>query len=372
MLPTLTKYYSTELLKYFLALGLIIGGLTLIIQFTETDDELYSDANGSLLTVLSYHLLNMPIMFSRLGSFIAHLAGILVAIAMIRYEEMKAIKAAGFSQLQLIFLFLPGSFLIAILHFAVDNFALPSAVLKLRELNIGDYSTKAVGQSSVVWVRSDRDIVRVGTIERETQTLRGVTIFRRNSEGLIEEQITGATAQYRDGSLHLVEAKGITFGMSFATSDKSFTYEMPYDFQTLWMLALKPSELPLTSIYRLLKLPNLSTRPQHTYEFWFNKRLSAPIATIFIVLLLVPLATRYVHFKNYFLVFLTGLAIGFVYFVLDTILVALGEIGVLSPFWAAWTPVFLLALLVALLSLSYENSHHCRPVKHKLLIEPQT
>ena len=93
------------------------------------------------------------------------------------------------------------------------------------------------------------------------------------------------------------------------------------------------------------------TEPRKT---WWHKRTTLLFTAWLIIAVCVPLATRFRRGGGIGYMFALGVAIGFVFFVLDGISVTLGEIGLMPPALAAWLPSLILASVAAALTVRAE------------------
>ena len=73
-----------------------------------------------------------------------------------------------------------------------------------------------------------------------------------------------------------------------------------------------------------------------------------------IIAVCVPLAVRFRRGGGIGYMFAIGVAIGFLFFVLDGISVTLGEIGLMPPALAAWLPSLILAAVGAAMTVRAE------------------
>ena len=74
-------------------------------------------------------------------------------------------------------------------------------------------------------------------------------------------------------------------------------------------------------------------------------KLSGPISTVLMPLLAGVAAFGLARSGQLFIRAVTGMALGFAYFVADNFALAMGNLGAYPPFLAAWAP-FLLFLLI--------------------------
>jgi lipopolysaccharide export system permease protein len=100
---------------------------------------------------------------------------------------------------------------------------------------------------------------------------------------------------------------------------------------------------------------SLGNRPQYFYETWLHKKIAGPVGSILMILLAVPLAQRFHREGTLAPMFVIGVAIGFLYFVLDGWSFTTGEAGLLPPVVAAWVPNMIMAVVTGTIAFQFER-----------------
>ena len=207
----------------------------------------------------------------------------------------------------------------------------------------------------MTWVRESSEIIRVNYVHVDEEKLTGIAIFRRNGEGNLVERILADTAQYSDGgwTLHGVRRFVLADGLT-ETSDKLFWGSRipPSMFASL---SAHPRELTWSEMKRFVKKKSLGNRPRYYYQTWLHKKIAGPVGSIIMILIAVPLAQRFHREGTLAPMFVTGVAIGFLYFVLDGWSFTTGEAGLVPPLIAAWTPNIIMAIVASAIALQFER-----------------
>ncbi len=347
MTSLLAKYLSGFMIKRFLLLAAGILFLATIMDFLNRGEDIIADAEGNLWDVFFYTVYNLPNVFSYLFSFTALVAALFSFIGLMRHSELIAMLASGISQSQLMTALLPAALVIVVIHVFLDNFILREADYALRDLGIMEYSQDELANESQIWTREDNDIIRIRHIDLKTNAIEGVMIFRRDDGGHLLERLSAAKASLRDGTLTLTDVTRTVPSQDSPSYVDEFQYELNIDNDTLGTLMLYPRYISWFDIRELLERPTLGNKPHFLYRIWLHKKIAAPLGTLALIMLAVPLVQVFDRKANQFVVLLIGLAVGFLYVILDSIIVALGEASLLTPFWAAWTPTFLLIVLIS-------------------------
>ena len=343
----LGRYLSAVLIKRF---GLLAAGilfLATIMDFLNRGEDIIAGANGNMWDVFYYTVYNLPTVFSYLYSFAALVAALFTFIGLMRHSELIAMLASGVSQSQLMTALLPAGMVIVIGHIFLDNYVLRESDFALRDLGIMEYSKEELADESQIWTREGNDIIRIRHIDMETDAIEDVMIFRRDDEGHLVERLSAPEASLVDSSLKLRKVTRTVPNEEALTLLDEFEYPLNIDMNTLATLMLYPRYISWFDIRELLERPTLGNKPHFLYRIWMHKKIAAPLGTLTLIMLAVPLVQVFDRKANQFVVLLIGLGIGFLYVILDSIIVALGEASLLTPFWAAWTPTLLLIVFIS-------------------------
>ncbi len=355
MTSLLAKYLSVFLLQRFVLLSAGIMLLATSIDFLNRGEDILIDAKGNWFNVFKYLLYNLPGIFSNLIAIAGLVATLFVFITFMRNSELIAMLASGISQSQLMSALLPAAFVIAIIHLSVDNYLLPSSIHSLRGLGMMEYKPVTVEQKSEIWTREGNDIVRLRQIKLQAEIIGNVMIFKRDEEGHLTERLSAHDGKIKQGSLRLRNATRAVPNAGALGYIDQINYDIDLNWDTISALMAEPRDVSWLEIRELLKRPTLGNRPHFIYRIWSQKKLSGPLGTLTLIMLAIPLFQMFDRNANQFFVLMSGLSIGFLYVIIDSILVAIGEAALLTPFWAAWTPTFLLIALISALILNKET-----------------
>jgi lipopolysaccharide export system permease protein len=347
MKSLLTRYISVFLLQRFVLLGAGILLLATSIDFTNRGEEIIADADGNLVDVVKYTVYGLPDLFSNLISITALVATLFVFIGLMRHSELIAMLSSGISQSQLMIALLPAAIIIVGIHILLDNYFLPRSIFALRDLEMMEYAPDNLDQSSEIWTRKGSDIVRIQKLNLRNEKMAGVIIFHRDEIGHLISRISAPEATLGNKSIILKNVTKAEPGSEFLTYLDEFVYEIDININTMVALMGKPRNISWFETRELLKRPTLGNKPQFHYRIWLQKKITAPLGTLALIMLTVPLFQIFDRNANQFFVLMYGLTIGFLYVIIDSIVVALGEASLISPFWAAWTPTFLLIVLIS-------------------------
>lgn len=350
---------SKMVLTRFLA---ILFGLSLFVLTLEvaaySKDVLAIDADGGTLSsALTYIVHRLPL---TLATFLpmSLLMALLLTLTELSYRnELVAIWASGVSPGRLIFLLVPLAILIGLAHFALLDRAVPAAAPSLREWGIGDYGKERlkIGERDPIWLRSGNDIMRAASASRDSRRLEDVVIFKRDADGLLLEQIFAERAVQTNGVWDLTNATTYFRGNRPPEKAAVAQYSGQMRPAAAGSRSGDPEEMTLSDLSYFISNDGFGIRPAYVYQTWLHKRLTPILISIVMVGLCVPLAARFRRGGGLGLLFAVGIGLGFAFFVLDGIALSVGELGFVTPWLAAWSPVLAFAALAAYLTLQTER-----------------
>ena len=344
----------------FLRFAIILLGMSIFVLtldvLTNLDDIL-AYAGGDAWAVPRYMGLRLPQLAATFWN-ISVLLGVLLTLVELSYRnEIVAIWAAGISPARLLAMLLPLGLVLGAAQFVLNDRVTPRTAKVLRDWGVGDYGTKKLqlGEKDPIWMRAGNDILRAGRANRTTTALQDVTIFRRDPEGLLLEQIVARTARLVKGRWILNDV--YIYARDNVRPEKLdvLVYSGNLRFAAAGARSGDPEEMTLADLDYFIANAGFGIRPPHVYRAWWYKRVSLFALTWLVMAACVPLAARYRRAGTAGYVFGVGVAIGFGYFILDGVAMTVGELGLVAPWVAALLPSLALALVAAALLMRSET-----------------
>jgi lipopolysaccharide export system permease protein len=334
MASVLSRYISRRLLARAAVLLSGLAALMMILDFLANGDQVIAGSDSVLLPIVRYTILRLPEIVAQILPITAVLAGLLTFAELARHSELTAIAAAGVSKARLAVAVLPVCLLIAVIQFVIEDQAVPVALAKLRAWGIGDYAD----DGATAWLRDGDDILRIRAFDRATGRIQGVTIFQRDPEGNLAVRLTAQSATYENGAwiLHDVTRSEVRPGL--VEHEDHLRWSNDLDPQLLASVLADPRETPLRDLLRAVHAPGLGTRPSYRYKLWLQERLAAPVTTVAMILIAIALARPLSGRAAQGWLIALGVAVGFVCWTFDGLVLTIGDLGLLPPVLAAWAP----------------------------------
>ena len=339
---------------------MILVGLSIFIVSLDAATyagDILAIKNNNVNAILIYAILRMPDISSKFLPFAVLLATLLTLMELSYRNELTAIWGARQSSFSIMKLILPIGLILGGLNFLIQDQAVPRAAPILHDWGIGDYGRKKirVGEDDPIWLRADTDILRAARSNAESTQLEDVTIFRRDAEGLVSEQIHAAIAILDGTRWELNDVLIYTRGNNPPEKLDRMIYSGNIRPAQSGARSGDPEEMSVQELSYFISNSGFGIKPVHLYETWRNKRLSLLISSFLMMALCVPLASRFRRGGGLGIFFLIGVGLGWSYFVLEGIAMTMGEFGFVPPWMAVWVPVASLAMLAATLGFNSES-----------------
>lgn len=345
-LSTIAGFLSRMILLRFATLLFGITAFVLTLEVVGYVNEILALDINPLTAIGHYVLLRGPAILSTFLPMSLLLALLLTITELTYRNEMSAIFALGVSPIRLIFMLLPVALMVGGLHFLINDQAIPAAAPTLKQWGIGDYAAKKlnVSQSDPIWIRSGPDIMRASKVSADSKSLEDIIVFRREESGLLKEQIYAQTAA-QEGDRWLLK-NVIVYYSNNLPPDRldSLVYTGKMRPANVTKSG-DPEEMTLQDLGYFIDNDGFGIRPVYVYQTWWHKRLTPFLVSIMMVALCVPLATRFRRGGGLGTLFAVGVGLGFLYFISDGIASTIGELGLVTPWLAAWTPVIVFSAI---------------------------
>lgn len=353
----LSLMLSKMLVVRFVMILFGISAFVLTLDIVTYAEDVLKLHNDDLWSIGHYALLRLPGIMSAFMGLSFLLAALMMLTEISHHSELVAIWNAGVSQFRMIAMLLPVAALFGIANFALNDLAVPGVAPVLHEWGIGDYSEKQlkVGEKDPIWMRSGNDVLRAVTSNKDATSLEDVTIFRRDADGLLIEQIMAKSAVSKDGRWHLSNV-AIYYRDNVPPSRVArMIYSGLLRPAAAGTRSGDPEEMSFNDLDYFIDNSGFGIRPVHVYSTWLHKRITIALTGVLMLLIAVPLAGRHRRGGGLGILFAVGIALGFGFFVFDGISVTMGELGLLPSWMAAWLPMLVFALTSGTIAFRYET-----------------
>lgn len=340
----------------FILFGISIFVITLdIVAYSK---EILAIGDGGLQAVFTYVLMRAPGTLSTFLPISVLIAMLLVLIELSYRNELPAIWSCGISPFRIMMMLMPFAILAGGLHFLLNDQAVPRAAPTLRLWGIGDYDEKKLkvgGESDPIWMRAGRDILRAGSANPQATELEDVIIFRRDEAGLLREQIMAKHAVLNQDRWHLSNV--LVYYRENLPPNRldQMIYSGSFRPAAAGARSGDPEEMSMSDLSYFVENSGFGIRPAWVYQTWWHKRLTLFVTAFAMVALCIPLAARFRRGGGIGVMFAVGIGLGFLFFITDGIALTMGELGFVTPWFAAWAPILGLSAIAGFITFRTER-----------------
>jgi lipopolysaccharide export system permease protein len=350
----LTWYLMRAYLVRFAALLL---GLVIFLQTLDLLAEANSILAGGgapIISLLRYVSLRAPALTETIAPLAGLLAALLTLVAMARNSEILAMRAAGRSVFSLIGgLVLCGLVLSAGLFVFKEYVEVP-ANGALQEWKDAGYKNEGhVDRGEGSWLVEGDTYIRVAQVMREGTVLNDVRVFKQAADASIVDIIGVRLAIWENDHWTTFDVRRLG-GTSTDTAPPTWDSKLKPD--QFLRFANHPDQLSMDALKEYVGTVALGSRPPYFYDTWLQQKIAGPL-----VLALMPLLAALAAFAHHrqgtpVMTIVWGVTFGFMFVVIDNILLAMGQFGSLPPLLAAWLPLALFATAGVWVLFTFEHT----------------
>ena len=357
----LTRYVAKAYLRM---LGLCLGSfitIYLVVDFMEKVSR-FTRAGASWKYLVLFFITKIPEMVVDAAPLAVLMATLLTLGSLSLSSELTAMRSCGVSLVRISAPILAISVLMSLVVLMLGEFVIPKSYAQriyIQEVLIQKKSPSTYFRQHNIWHREEGNVLRASLFEPSQNELKGVTLWEVQPK-------TGLPLRRTDAALGQLGNQGWVFKdvvvREFEGADISRTRKYP---QLAASLKLKPADLKVLGKYSdsmtLRELNRYCRKIQAggydatRYITQFHSRISLPFGCAVMAFLGIPFALR--GGRSSGIAFGIGLSIGvgFLYVIINSVIISVGQVGLLPPIAAAWATNFIFLAAGGWLSLTIDN-----------------
>lgn len=347
-----SKRLAGYLVKLFLSRSFAVLVLLVLVLMAldllgESGKILRVEGNGEA-DLWRYVSLRVPLLIQRFLPFSVLLGTLIAFTSLNQNSEVVAMKAAGLSAHQILAPMLLASLVIAGGAFAFNEGVAVNSARVVNAWADNDYEPlqEDDGVQSNVWLKVGEDYVRARLAAGYGRglVLRGVTIFEKQG-GTLERVITAERAVQQGNAWKLDDIRTYDAAMNLVRKQPELIALQGVTPDRFTLARVKPAEKDVVALSDAIDELRAAGRPTDEAEAGYWHKFSQPLSIVLMPLLAAIAAFGLARSGQVLLRAAAGMALGFAYFVVDNLSLALGNAGAYPAFLAAWAP-FVLFLLI--------------------------
>lgn len=341
----LSRLFVTRIIAVLIMLVMVLMILDLL---GESGDILGQPGNGEA-QLLHYMSLRVPQLIARFLPYSVLLATIITLATLNQNSEVISMKAAGMSAHQVQAPLILTALAVSALSFAFNERVVTRATATLEAWKAVEYGPVPKGSNvrDNVYLADGPHILTAALAADEAGTMQmsQVTYYRRNSRGMIVEQVRAPRASYTGSGWKLEDATRFNVQATTSETFASITVAQGISPDQVRISKVDPDAQDIFTLSDSIDaLQAAGRRTEELEAAWWHK-LSGPLSALLMPLLGAVAAFGLARSGQLLVRAVIGMALGFAYFSIDNAALAMGSFGGYPPFIAAWAPFVLFALL---------------------------
>jgi lipopolysaccharide export system permease protein len=341
----LARYFAARFVLASLAVFAGIFTLIITVDYIELMRRAAGVASASGLFVAQTALFRVPLALEKLMPFCILIGAMSCFLALSRRLELVVARASGISAWQFIApavlsALALGAFATAVYNPVSANMQEQS---KGMETQIFEGGNSPSAEGANFWINQVTDdgqtIISAARSQEQGLRLTGVTVFRFGSSGgPFKERIEAQEATLEPGRWTFKKVR--RYGL-----DNPPVEEESYSLVTTLTVAQvrgsfsTPETVPFWQLPDYIKSSEKSGQATAGYRLQYHKLLARPFLLAAMVLLAAAVSLRFFRFGGVQKMVLSGVAAGFLIYVLSKVTEDLSKAELLHPLAAAWLPV---------------------------------
>jgi lipopolysaccharide export system permease protein len=355
---TLARYFGLRFLIAVLLVFVGIFALVALLDYIELMRRSSDIPHVSALLVAKTSFYRVPQVTERIMPFCVLIAAMSCYLNFSRRLELVVARSAGISAWQFIAPALIVAFLFGI--FATTVYNPVSAVLQERskrnEAELFGRNPGALSGSNF-WTsqRSSEGqaIINAKTSRDQGVNLNGVTVFTFDKAGHFKQRIEARAAVLEAGAWQLLDARVDELGI-LPVDYSVFQLKTSLTPEQVRESFATPETVPFWELPLYIKIAEHAGLVAAGYRLQFQKLLARPFLMVAMVLLASAVSLRFFRFGGVQKMVLSGVAAGFLLYVLSKVTEDLSKADLMHPVAAAWLPV-LAGGLTGFIALLYQE-----------------
>jgi lipopolysaccharide export system permease protein len=339
---TLARYFAR---RFVIATIAVFGGifmLLVLVDYIEMVRRTSSIPTASALMVAETSLFRVPQLLEKLMPFCILIGAMSCYLALSRSLELVVARAAGISAWQFITPALVAALLMGVLATVAYNPLSAAMQERSKEMEAQLFSNGGVQDVAQSWVNQvtseGQSIISAALSQNQGTRLSGVTVFRFNPDGSFRDRIDARDANLEPGEWRLGGARihSMTAAPVVQDSLPLKTNLTPAQVRNSFATPETVSFWQLPGYIQSSASSGLATAG---YRLQYQKLLARPFLLASMVLVAAAVSLRFFRFGGVQKMVLSGVAAGFLLYVLSKVTEDLSKAELMYPLAAAWLPV---------------------------------
>lgn len=342
---TLARYFGLRFLTAVLLVFAGIFALVTLVDYIEMMRRAGDIPNVSAVLVAKTSFYRVPQVVERILPFCILIGAMSCYLNLSRRLELVVARSAGLSAWQFVAPALLVAFVLGLAATAIYNPV--SALLQERskrfEAELFGHTASALSRSGgTFWVgqRTDEGQAIINAVSSRDQgiNLNGVSVFTFDIEGRFKQRIEARAAVLEPGVWVLRDARVYALAV-LPVKQSEFRLKTSLTPEQVRESFATPETVPFWELPQYIQIAEHAGLVAAGYRLQFQKLLARPFLLAAMVLLAAAVSLRFFRFGGVQKMVLSGVAAGFLLYVLSKVTEDLSKAELMHPVAAAWLPV---------------------------------
>jgi len=355
---TLNRYIAIRVIRSLTIAFMVVTGIIMLVDFVEGSRNLGSDTDISSFQLAYLTLLKTPKLIEQTIPFVV-LFGVMGALyGLNKRSELIVMRASGVSAWRFL---LPVIFVTGLLGLVWSLLFNPLASSMMSEYDLirESFGTQSSAEAKTVWLREGDDslqtVIRADNLQADSKILinpsfyqlsldeNGRTVFSRRFDAQKARLITQGYWELSDVTEN---APG-----EIKQFRKTISLPTQITLKQLDEVGEKKVAPPFWSLPSAIKTNERAGFSALAFRMQFNKLLALPIMLIAMTFIAAGVSMHLTRQGGTLRLLITGAAMGFGVYFVDSMISAFGEVAIVPVVLAAWSvPIFVLLAGISYLS----------------------
>jgi len=355
----IVRYISTEIIKYFSLVLIMVIGVYLAVDFLEKVDD-FMEAGVGLHRMFTFFIYEIPFIISQIAP-VALLLAVLIAFGLMsKNNEIIALKSGGVSIYYLIRPVVIIGIFFSLALGVLAEFIVPATRVKANYIWRQEVRKEAAiaSREKNIWVKGNRSILHIKYFNPATGTINGISLNRFDGDFRLTLRLDARQGEFENGLWRLSDVIRQQFKKDVRPPLVKLAETMAVDLDIvpsdLSRVAKKSDEMGFVELYRYIKKVEAEGYDAVKYRTDLQGKFAFPLVCVIMCLAGVGLAVRGNLKGSLPISIAFGIGLAFLYWVFSSFCMSLGYGEMLPPWIAAWMANFLFICFCGFLLINAE------------------
>jgi len=347
-MKTLNRYLIKTYLSAITTCLAAFISIYLVVDFLERYSG-FSKAGAPISDILLYFTCKTPEIIFQTTPMAVLMGTILSLGTLAKNSEITAMRSSGISFIQLGRPLLTTALSISLLLLFMQEFITPLAnekMLFIEQVVVKKRERTSFFRQDNIWHKDNNLILQAKTFDPKTSTLQGITLWEIGTGIRPTARVDAVKGSPTDGGWQLSGARKTGFSDSGSINSnnvESLFIKLDLTDSDLKVVAKSAEDMGFTALRQYCKNIRENGYDATRYEALLYSKISLPFAAVIMAFLGIPFSLRDGRSGGLGVGLGISIAIGFTYFIINSLLLSLGQAGAIPPLLAAWATNILFA-----------------------------